>query len=134
MKQDSEQAVSFLEQAEAGVLADAERRTIIGLAEEAYAAGHFEIAARVYKRVFQPHANDPFIHKYLHSLFETKQFHKTIDIAEEVRNKCGLQRQIMQFEWASYEKLQNLPAARRILVKYVKAHPDDEDAKLSIAV
>ena len=125
MKQDSEQAVSFLEQAEAGVLADAERRTIIGLAEEAYAAGHFEIAARVYKRVFQPHANDPFIHKYLHSLFETKQFQQTIDIAEEIRNKCGLQRQIMQFETGSLPRLnQAKPHSSAVLKCPNSVRPD----------
>lgn len=134
MKQDSEQAISFLEQVEAGLSADTERRTIIGLAEEAYASGHFEIAARVYERLVQPHVRDPFILKYLHSLYEAKQFQKAIDVAEGIRKKYGLHRQIAQFEWASYEKLQNLPAARRILVQFVKAHPDDEDAKLSVAL
>ena len=133
IKQDSEQAVSLLEQAEARISEDTEMRIILDVAEEAYDSKIYGVAARAYERARLPHVDHPFTCRYLHSLFESGRFQKTIDIAAKIRKKCGPSRQVAQLEWAAYQELQNLPAARRVLVHYVKDHPEDEEARLEIA-
>ncbi len=134
MKQDSEQAASLLEQAEADMPVDIDKTAVLSLAEEAYIAKVYEIAAKAYEKVLQPDIDDPFTHRFLHSLFEARRFQMAIAVAEGIRKKYGTSRRVTQFEWFSYLELQDLASARTILVDYLKTHPEDEDAKLSIAL
>ncbi len=134
MKQDSEQAASLLEQAEADMPEDTDKTAVLSLAEEAYIAKVYEIAAKAYEKVLQPDIDDQFTHRFLHSLFEAKRFQMAITVAEGIRKKYGASRLVTQFEWLSYLELQDLTNARKALVDYLKTHPEDEDAKLSIAL
>lgn len=133
IKQDSEQATSLLIQAEAGLSEDTEMRIILEVAEAAYEAKIYEVAARAYERAHLPHVDHSLTRRYLYSLFESGCFQKTIDAAARIRKKCGPSRPITQLEWDAYHELQNLPAARKVLVQYVKDYPEDEEAKLVIA-
>ncbi|HEU5374878.1 MAG TPA: hypothetical protein VFV38_05535 [Ktedonobacteraceae bacterium] len=134
MKQDSELAASLLEQAEAGMPEDIDKTAVLTLAEEAYTAKVYEIAAKAYEKVLQPDVDDQFTGRFLHSLFEAKRFQMAITVAESIRKKYGASRRVTQFEWSSYLELQDLPNARKVFVEYLKTHPEDEDAKLSIAL
>lgn len=134
MKQDSEQTASLLDQAEADMSEDTDKAAVLSLAEEAYSAKVYEIAAKAYEKVLQPDIDDPLTHRFLHSLFEAKRFQMAISVAEGIRKKYGASRLVTQFEWSSYLELQDLTNARKVLVDYLKTHPEDEDAKLRIAL
>lgn len=134
IKQDAESASRFLEKAESEVTDKTYKKQVIDLAEEAYYSGAYEIAARSYERVLKPSIENQFTQRYLKSLYETGRYKKIIEIAESIREANGSSRYITQFEWGSYLELQDLANARRILELYIKEHPEDEDARLSVAI
>jgi tetratricopeptide (TPR) repeat protein len=134
LKQDSDMALSYLESAATAADDKTYDGLFWGLAEEAFWLNAFNIASRAYERVVKPTSDTQFIQRYLKSLFDTREYQKVIDFAGAVRETVGSSRHITQFEWSAYLELQNLPKARKVLEDYVGENPEDEGARLSLAL
>jgi tetratricopeptide (TPR) repeat protein len=133
-KQNSDNAKSYVEQAYKALTGKEHPSLKIDLAETAYRAGAFEIAAKFYKETINPYLDNAFTRRYLHSLYEIRQYQQVIDIAERIRKDAGATREITQYEWAAYQELEDLNKARQVLKEYIKQHPEDEQAKLRLAL
>lgn len=133
-KKDSDKAKSYIGQASKALTGKEPSAIKINFAETAYEAGSFEIAAQLYAETINPCLDNPLTRRYLHSLYEIRQYQKIIEIAETIRKDAGAVSEITQYEWAAYQELGNLGKAREVLTEYKKQHPKDEKAKLRLAL
>jgi tetratricopeptide (TPR) repeat protein len=107
---------------------------LIEIAQEAYDCKDYTLAAKAYAAAIDPRTDTMLTRRYLHSLYESSQFKKVIEIAESLREQQGSKRDITQFEWAAYQELQDLPHAKEVLSKHIADNPTDDDAKLRLAL
>jgi tetratricopeptide (TPR) repeat protein len=131
---DSDKANTMLEQAESLIDPSTINEWVIEYAQEAYNLKNYKLAIKAYEMVVDTEVDTILTRRYLHSLYEAKQYQRVIEIAEGLRKAGGAVRDITQFEWAAYQELQDLPHAQEILTAYIDSNSDDEDAKLRLAL
>lgn len=134
IKQSSESSIRNLEKAQQLIKKDTPEKFILDIAEEAYASEKFDIAAKSYGKVFKSPSDNPYVQRYLRSLFQVGRYDDVIEKAKYIREQTGTSRNITQFEWGSYLELQDLPSARAVLTVYIDEHPEDEEARLNRAI
>lgn len=134
IKQSSESSIRNLEKAQHLIKEDTPEKLILDIAEEAYASEKFDIAAKSYGQVFKSPSDNPYMQRYLRSLFQVGRYDDVIEKAKEIREQTGTSRNVTQFEWGSYLELQDLPSARAVLTVYIDEHPEDEEARLNRAI
>lgn len=134
IKQSSESGIRNLEKAQQLINEDTPEKLILDIAEEAYSSEKYDIAAKSYGQVFQSLSDNPYVQRYLRSLFQIGRYNDVIAMTKAIRDQTGTSRSITQFEWGSYLELQDLPNARAVLTLYIDEHPEDEEARLNRAI
>lgn len=134
IRQSSESSIRNLEKAQQLIKKDTPEKLILDIAEEAYASEKFDIAAKSYAQVFKSPTDNPYMQRYLRSLYQIGRYQDVIVITKAIREQTGTSRNVTQFEWGSYLELQDLPNARAVLSLYIEEHSEDEEAHLSRAI
>lgn len=133
IKKDTDRIPSLLESGNVSLGDNPDSKLVLDMANEAYSSALYKLAASLYEKVVNSEVDNIYTRRYLHSLFETERYRQVIDIAKKFREASQFSREIAQFEWAALLELRDVSSARKVLVEYIKHHPDDEELRLNIA-
>lgn len=134
LQQKVDEAISLLTKAERLISNKTDRKTTYDIAEIAFEINAYDIAAKAYERILDPTSDNVVTRRYLASLYESKRYQSAIAVVETLKANGHSAKGVAQFEWVSYMALQNLAKARTALTEFIADNPDDEEARISVAL
>ena len=133
-KEDLNLALECLSEASSRLLETSSKSIIYGIANDAFNLENYWLAAEVFEKIIDLNADSQELRRYLQCLFETKRYNTLVSRVHSLKKKGFDSKYIAQFEWAGYLELQDLTNARRSLAEFIKNNPEDENAKLNLAL